>query len=673
MVPNRRGLSNPLLSERHAWTLHEESAILDEMLVKYEVRTISHGRELPRGFSRRQRRRAPGMLFKVPRPNGEYGYSFRPDDPDPENPGLKYEQQCKVLGGPGNFLGIYQTSPGLLEDASVPLAFVEGVKKALALVSAARAVGIELVAVAILGVWNWLSDGAPIPDMLALPVEGRRCEIVFDSDMLRNPQVQEAARRLAEYLTGRDAEVWIAYLRDGADGSKTGADDFFAQGGTPKELKMLMRPYDPADFTIVRLNRSEELRASVRYLRRRWHEGDWMHFKGHAERGNWARGYTAYDTMEALITLSVRRGKLDERGVVVQVGLRKLAEMAAKTAPSVGNAVRHLEADGQLEILPPEGKGKPRRYRLLVPRAALYSMGGGCAEEGKSEESAPRCKGLRPPTAPRLRWSSPGRKVERLRGVVPGTSRVRETPRFSKGVTVRESLEEFPDRPYVKRLGPARGAVLDALEDAGREMTRQEIADALHRRARDLVRRKKPGSKGRDGVLVMLEDAGIIECEGDVVRLAADWIQKLDEERERKGEISQSEQQAEDHRKQGERYRDYLKSVKNKPSAAGLAAVKRSREKRAEHIAEHEEHQVKVRAADSEAKSFAKKFVHDRLRSLGRIRLGLLQEILRDEGGTVAYALPAAKSLGCTVERLPEFGNREFVFAPHEWGEKGAA
>jgi hypothetical protein len=55
------------------------------------------------------------------------------------------------------------------------------------------------------------------------------------------------------------------------------------------------------------------------------------------------------------------------------------------------------------------------------------------------------------------------------------------------------------------------------------------------------------------------------------------------------------------------------------------------------------------------------------------VRLELLQEVLKDAGGIPAYALPAAKSLGCTVEHLPEFGNREFVFAPREWREEGAA
>jgi hypothetical protein len=52
---------------------------------------------------------------------------------------------------------------------------------------------------------------------------------------------------------------------------------------------------------------------------------------------------------------------------------------------------------------------------------------------------------------------------------------------------------------------------------------------------------------------------------------------------------------------------------------------------------------------------------------LGRIRLELLQEVVRDAGGRPDYALPAAKSLGCTVEQLPEYENEEFVFAPREW------
>jgi hypothetical protein len=45
-----------------------------------------------------------------------------------------------------------------------------------------------------------------------------------------------------------------------------------------------------------------------------------------------------------------------------------------------------------------------------------------------------------------------------------------------------------------------------------------------------LVRRKTT-EKGRDGLLVMLEESGILSIDGDVVRLADDWLEALDEQR----------------------------------------------------------------------------------------------------------------------------------------------
>jgi hypothetical protein len=254
--------------------------------------------------------------------------------------------------------------------------------------------------------------------------------------------------------------------------------------------------------------------------------------------------------------------------------------------------------------------------------------------------------------APRLMWSSP--KFTPKRGTVAGTRKV------------RESKPPAP-RPAVARLGKVRGAILDALDAAGGTATLQEIADALHRkRPRDLVRRKR-SPKGRDGLLVWLEEAGILAVEGDVVSVADNWLDRLEEARETGGELEAEELARKRYRDRSRAYHARNKVQESKPTAAGLAAVERSYDKRAEHIAEHDEHQASVRAAELEHKRFVKRFVYDRLRALGRIRLELLQEVLRDEGGTPSYALPAAKSLGCTVERLPEYGNEPFVYAPREW------
>ncbi len=271
------------LSEDHRRVLVEGSGISPRVLDRYCVRTIQRGRELPRGFSRGQKSRAPGMLFEAVRPNGEIGYSFRPDRPDPDKPGRKYEQPCKALCPVGNFLGVYETSPGLLGDPSVPLRFVEGHKKALSMVSAYEAAGRDFVTVAISGVWNWLSNG-PIPDIEGLALEGRECWVVFDSDMLTNPDVGRAAGRLSEYLLGRGGKVRVTYLNHLPDGSKCGADDFFALGGTVEELEGLMRPYHPDDFSLVRLERDQKLARAVEDLEARFWGASWGSQAGGTDR-----------------------------------------------------------------------------------------------------------------------------------------------------------------------------------------------------------------------------------------------------------------------------------------------------------------------------------------------------------------------------------------------------
>src|SRR5215204_2406967 len=217
--------------------LEQGSAIDAPEIAESGARTIRRGRDLPHQFSERQRRRAPGVLFVTHRPNGSTSFCFRPDKPDPDNPGHKYEQGCKSRGAPGNVLDVLPSQHHLIPDTSVPVVFVEGTKKMLSLVTAARKADTALLVVAITGCWNWMADGKPIPDML------------------RIPEVQGGAKRLAEYVKGRGAEVYITYFEDAQDGSKVGADDFFVAGGTLSELRMLTRRYDPQDFALVRLTR----------------------------------------------------------------------------------------------------------------------------------------------------------------------------------------------------------------------------------------------------------------------------------------------------------------------------------------------------------------------------------------------------------------------------------
>ena len=154
-----------------------------------------------------------------------------------------------------------------------------------------------------------------------------------------------------------------------------------------------------------------------------------------------------------------------------------------------------------------------------------------------------------------------------------------------------------------------------------------------------------------------------------MVSLTPDWLDRLEEQRERAEELKADEQAKRDRERRSLAYRDHLarkrgKSLASKPSTASDEAIRRSRESKAAGLAVIKERAAA--AARAEELQKAETFVRNRLRELGRIRLALLQDIARDEG-LDAWTIPqAVESLGCRVEELPEFDHRRFVFAPVE-------
>jgi Domain of unknown function (DUF3854) len=488
------------LSQKHEEMLFKKSGIAPDVAHERGVRSVAGGRKLPKGFSWRQRRRGRGILFRVHRPNGETSWSFRPDEPDPKDPGRKYEQPSKYYGGPGNVLDVHPRMRHLLDDPEVEITFVEGLKKADALTSRG------MLAVGITGVWNWMSDHKPIADMLDIPVEGRRVNICYDSDMLYNSNVQDAERRLAEHLIERGAEVFITYLHDKPDGSKMGADDFLTAGGTVTELRMLMRRYDPADFTLVRLGRDERLQLALEDLERTFWNFEWKGMGGHSAR----------DVALKLIEAARRHGKVVDDGIRVTKAQGPLAVESKVSTRTLWKALNRLEEWGFL-YRDNEGRedDKPGAF-VLRASVSHYRETPDRPEEQTLREDKLH-KGDLHLRTPRLRWSRP--KYTPRHGVVRDTRRV------------RRSVKLEPRDP-IKRLGKIRGAILDALDAAGGAVTLQEIADALHRaRPRDLRRRNLP----------MLEEAGIIVVEGDVVALADNWLEALDAARELAKEVAADE------------------------------------------------------------------------------------------------------------------------------------
>jgi hypothetical protein len=520
----------PEVETHHIRQLEEESGISRKVIAERGVRSLSDGRKLPKGFSWRQKKRGPGILFTVHRPNGETTWSYRPDEPDPESPGRKYEQPSKCYGGPGNILDVHPRMRHLIDDTSVELNFAEGLKKADSLTSQG------MLTVGITGVWNWLSDGQPIADMLEIPVKGRRTNICFDSDMLHNPDVQDAAKRLAGHLISRGAEVWITYLRDKRDGSKMGADDFFAAGGTVAELRMLMRRYDPTDFAIVRLSRDERLRLALQNLEQRFWGFAWKGMGGHSAR----------DVFKVLIDGAVESGKPHPDGIRVTMARRTLCQRAKVSSRTLYKAISRLE-DAELVYRDNEGR-KEHKAGDFVLRAGVNQYERGATGQETTTTSAQKLHGgglhLR---APRLRWSDPGRKPRR--SVVKDTRMVRQGTRI-------------PPRDPIKRLGKIRGGLIDALDAAGGSSTLEELAATLHKsRPRDLVRCKtKPG--GRNGPAIMLLQAGIIEwvCEvgtrREVLRLTPNWLEALENARKLGREIEQENLDRERHKRESVAYRN---------------------------------------------------------------------------------------------------------------------
>jgi hypothetical protein len=638
---NRSAKLPPPLNDKHRHLLEVESAIAPEIIAERGTFTARRGKDVPQEHGRLPAK--PGVVFRVHTLDGDTLERLRLD-----NPGrLSRYRQPK---GMPNRLDVHPRQQERIKRTGDMRYVTEGERKVDSGVSRG------MLMIGLSGVWNGQKDGELIPDWDLLPLQGEKISICFDSDIETNPMVQLAADRQARLLRERGAEVYLTLLPTAPDGGKRGLDDFFANGGTVEELESLTQPYRFDLVVEARLSRDRRLRLFVERLWRDWHGRDWMRFAGVSERPNWARGHTARDVRGGLIDSGARSGNFDGRGLVVTVGLRTLAELSAKSVPSVRKAVRHLEAEGLLEVLPAEDESKPHSYRLLAPAQPFHSMERGDNEESfvDSRESfsvgdSQGVKGLRAPTAPRLRWSAPGRPRQREFEVVKGTKgRVRHSGKPPRDATA----EDLEARPYVKRLGPHRGAVVDTLEAAGGELHLEDLCEALHR--------KRPRELRSRGLLTPLQKAGVIECEGDMIRLADDWIDRLEEERRRSGEVKQAERQAEKHREQSKRFREHLTRERRGTPKASLDAARRAKNLRERRLRERRDEEERDRAPTPPA---VESLISRMLRQHERLRLGLLCEIALEEGLRWRDIPPAVRRLGYRIERLPEYDNAEFVFA----------
>jgi hypothetical protein len=215
-------------------------------------------------------------------------------------------------------------------------------------------------------------------------------------------------------------------------------------------------------------------------------------------------------------------------------------------------------------------------------------------------------------------------------------------------------------REGLKRLGKKRGHCLDRLDVAGGTLLVKELGEKVGIRPRDLTRRKTT-DKGRDGLLIWLEEAGILAIDGDTVSLTPDWLERLEAQRVLGQEIEADAVARMRYKAKSRAYHNREKAPESKPSTAGLAAIRRSHALRDTRLREAACAEEERRRAGPPPGLEA--LISRVLDQLGRLRMGLLCEVAMEEGFDRRDVPAAVRQMGYRVEKLPEYNNAEFIFA----------
>jgi len=139
----------------------------------------------------------------------------------------------------------------LLQNAAVPVVFVEAEKSVLTLIAACDATGRTCLPIGLGGCWGWrgvtgkttdatgarVDERGPLSDFGLLALDNREAVILFDSNARSNPQVRRAVHALTAELHKRGARVRVGSVP--ADGQVNGPDDYNAQRG-PEALWALI-------------------------------------------------------------------------------------------------------------------------------------------------------------------------------------------------------------------------------------------------------------------------------------------------------------------------------------------------------------------------------------------------------------------------------------------------
>lgn len=184
-----------------------------------------------------------------------FSYRLRRDKTDLTLKHGKVKKNAKYLGAPGAANRIY-ILPGVtaeqLADVRIPIAIVEGEKKALALwrLACHESEHPRFIPIAIAGVWNWkgtigktggpngerLDVKGPIADLSRIAWSGRQTFVVFDVNVHTNESVQWARKGLSRELATRAADVKLVNLPEHC--GVNGIDDLLVKWGPDKVIEL---------------------------------------------------------------------------------------------------------------------------------------------------------------------------------------------------------------------------------------------------------------------------------------------------------------------------------------------------------------------------------------------------------------------------------------------------
>lgn len=236
-------------------TLEHDSWIDQATAERFGLRRVNsiEGADL---VGRTAREDYAGIVFPIywPGDSKPREHHLRRDHPPMEN-GKPKQKYLAPPGRPNMLLFGPDESAEALNDTTVPIVLVEGLKKLVASYRLVRHDSAQprFLACAISGVWNWrgtigktvdpsgarVDDKGVIPDFDRVKWDGRKVVVIFDSDCATNDSVAAARRGLRAELKKRGARAVAVDLPMLGGLDKTGFDDLLAAWGPERVLEWM--------------------------------------------------------------------------------------------------------------------------------------------------------------------------------------------------------------------------------------------------------------------------------------------------------------------------------------------------------------------------------------------------------------------------------------------------